>query len=152
MNPVHIGADTDGIEAMAFLVVLDCFLKKNLGLQQDSLDLVEKNLEVVPIVDDMSTLTISLSDEIGISSVSDSTSSPKKKKIHNSFLIKILFEMKQMFINKINVFVNEQVSWISHQSYDPKKASVLAPMSKFPFLLHQILEMTGGIVSIISLY
>jgi hypothetical protein len=153
MHPVHIGSDTDGIEAMGFLVVLDSFLKKTLGLQQESLELVEQDLTVLPIGGTMSALPIDLSDEIIVKAADESPLSPRKKISFSSvYLTKSLFEMKTMFMNKINTFVNEQVSWISHQSYDPKKASVLAPMAKFPFLLHQILEMTGGVVSIIKLY
>ena len=38
----------------------------------------------------------------------------------------------------------DQIAWILSQKSDPKKAGVLVPISKFPSLVRQVLEMSGG--------
>lgn len=62
---------------------------------------------------------------------------------YSNFCNKVLEEMKSSLLKRIEIFMAEQCHWIAHQKGDPKKATILPVVSKFPSFLFQVNELTA---------
>ena len=67
-----------------------------------------------------------------------------KTEEHSNYLVVLLNDLRISLLEKLKIFMADEVAWILAQKSDPKKAGVLVPVSKFPSLVRQVLEMSGG--------
>ena len=74
-----------------------------------------------------------------------------KTEEHSNYLVVLLNDLRISLLEKLKIFMADEVAWILAQKSDPKKAGVLVPVSKFPSLVRQVLEMSGGQVIFIYL-
>lgn len=61
-----------------------------------------------------------------------------------SSLVMLMYEIKGIFLSRLQVFQIEQIKWIQNQKCDIKKPGVCSPVAKYASLLYQIVEMLCG--------
>lgn len=142
------GSDqVDGIECIAMLTILHEF---SLLYTNASPFLVE-NIATLPnekrgsvnyeeSLDTMVTAT---------TTTTESAAGPTNPPI-SFYLVQVFDTLRNSLLSRLHVFVNEQISWINSQKCDPKSSSVLLPFSRFPTLIVQAMEMSHGMVSLLS--
>jgi hypothetical protein len=64
------------------------------------------------------------------------------------YLVALLMDVRSLLLKRLKAYLAEQVAWIQQQKGDPKKAGVQGPVARFPSLVRQAMEMTGGQVRV----
>lgn len=137
-------SEKDGIEAIAMLSVLREFTTMYLEWQEDGGNGSSSGANTTSAATSVDLLFSPLSTSASSSSKEDSNAAIPPRATY--FVSKMLHELSTSLESVINQYRVEQIVWINSQKADPKSPGVLTPFCKFPTLLHQIVEMTNGMV------
>lgn len=125
----HSSSEMDGVEAIGFLYVIECFIQEQLNIHIDD---YEK--DKIGTISDKISSTASMSSLLSIG----------EQEQHILFILKLLLHLRYAVIKSIQTYTNAQIDWISMQHADPKKTGIFQPFLKFPSFINQIHEMCGG--------
>ena len=138
-----IVAEIDGMEILGILAVLQQYVTDHLISKQQTLQIQQQQQqqqeqEHTGILTTTTTIPHT-----------QNTKTETMKPDHSSlYLITMLHELRSSLLSKLKSYMGDQVAWILAQKSDPKKAGVTVPVAKFPSFVRQVLEMTGGQVSL----
>ena len=137
-------AEIDGIELIGILAVLQQYMLDSLHVPvQNQHQQQQQQQEIV-----VSSSTKDKEKEKEKNIDNDKEQPPKecslKTEEHSLYLVVMLYELRTALLDRLKTYMGDQIAWILAQKSDPKKAGVLIPISKFPSLVRQVLEMTGG--------
>ena len=133
-NPAQ---EVDGVETVALLAVLQRFMVEHL------------QMPISPPSTSVSASAFSSSGAPGgVGEVSvipgDVERGPKFGHECSPYVAVLMYATRAMLVKRLYAFLSEQLTWLTHQKVDPKKAHVLAPVAKFPSLVLQVVECMGG--------
>ena len=144
-----LATEIDGLEIIGTLAVLQQYMNDNLNVTiQQPEPTITHTLEDKRIDIDLDMEK----DEIIDSSKDINKECSSKIEEHSVHLVVMLSELRTDLLEKLKIYMADQIAWILSQKSDPKKAGVLVPISKFPSLVRQVLEMSGGQVIKFSCY
>ena len=145
-----LAADIDGMEIIGTLAVLQQYMNDNLNVTiQQPEKIITRTLEDKGIDID---LEMEKDEIIGNKKEINKECSSKTEE-HSVYLIVMLSELRTDLLEKLKIYMADQIAFILSQKSDPKKAGVLVPISKFPSFVRQVLEMSGGqVVNFIIMY
>ena len=136
-------AEIDGIELIGILAVLQQYMLDSLHVPVQNQHQHQQQQEIV-----VSSSTKDKEKEKEKNIDNDKEQPPKecslKTEEHSLYLVVMLYELRTALLDRLKTYMGDQIAWILAQKSDPKKAGVLIPISKFPSLVRQVLEMTGG--------
>ena len=121
-------SETDGVEAVAMLAVLQRFMSEHLGLAIGPAPPPAAGDAATP-VDPLAAL---------------GSDGPKFGSECSPYLAVLMYALRASLVKRLYAYLGEQAAWIAHQRADPKKSSVLPPVAKFPSLVLQVVECMGG--------
>ena len=89
------------------------------------------------------TLEIYMNDNLGVVEHEGAMHIIKDTDEYSPYFVQLLHQLKGKFISRLDLYMSEQIAWITHQKADPKKPDVLQVVSKFCFLIYQFMEVGG---------
>lgn len=125
-------SETDGVETVAMLAVLQRFMSEHLGMDiapPASASAAGGSEAATSVVDPLAVM---------------GSDGPKFGSECSPYLAVLMYSLRASLVKRLYVYLGEQANWLAHQRADPKKSSVLPPVAKFPSLVLQVVECMGG--------
>lgn len=152
---IDAGSDSDGCETTAMLAVLEWFMapeKYFFNTSDSASDNGSEDGSVNSGVSGQSesARSNSLSLMSTVMGVTKGMSADEILEVYAcpAYLMGILDNIRITLLEKLEKFIAEQLTWLDHQLkvvIRDKKYGVLLPFEKFPSLIDQLVEMTGGL-------
>jgi hypothetical protein len=130
------------------LMVLQQYMVDYLGLvPADSLTNERDNMHIVSGINSNTGTNNHPATSTGTNdnhSISSNSMGYYKIEDYCGYLVAMLSDVRASLLRRLRAYLAEQVLWIQQQKGDPKKPGVQGVVSRFPALIRQALEMTGG--------
>lgn len=138
------GGEIDGVETVALLAVMQRFMTEYLQMSVGPPAPSGLSGDALGGAGGASGGGLASAAFINPLGIADADKGPSFGHECSPYLAVLMYNMRAALVQRLYVFLTDQLAWLAHQKADPKKSHVLGPVARFPSLVLQVVEVMGG--------